>query len=136
VPDTTESRAPGEPQRWGGGEKFVATVVLLALLTPLAIVAIGTFRTTSAADLARLATAAEGTSWPLLIFFALVVWRAEIPHLLARLRRAGPKGLEFTDKAISKVAAAQGRQARRPLAQLEPPQPAADAAVLSDETEA
>jgi len=133
VADTPRPYGPNEPRRWGGGEKFVAAVVLIALLVPLAIVLVGAVRATSAADLAQLANSAEGSAWPLLVFFALIVWRAEIPHLLARLRRAGPKGLEFADRAISAVAATQGRRPQKPVAQLEPPQPAADAAVLSDE---
>jgi hypothetical protein len=118
----------------GTWERVVGLLVFLALMSPVGIAIVGVARGASTLDLARLAGIAQGAAWPLLGFFALFVWREEIPSLLSRLRRAGPKGLEFADRAISDFSGAQVRQPRRTPKRLEPPAPAADAASPTSQT--
>lgn len=134
TPDKQTGTVPSGLGFWGGA---MTTVVFLALISPVIVVLAMVIQGgLTSRDITKLLPAIQGGFWPLLVFFAIVTWRREIPQLISRLRRAGPKGLEFTESTIARGArslqakAASGRT--RPLQRPVQPEPVPDAQDMMD----
>ncbi len=122
---TTQSAGPDDPDpkddsrngTWKWGEVTAAVVVALVLVSPLALIGWSLARAPqppSTADVTQLVKSIEGIYWPLIGFFAVIVFRGPIARLIGRIEQLrGPGGWSANlTKQVREATRAQTRRNR------------------------
>jgi hypothetical protein len=141
VAEKSTAKGTRSPERtsWSRLELIVAVLVAIVLIAPSTLGVWQFVRldgSTTASDLDAIGKLLQGSTWQLLLFFALVIFRSEIPKLLSRLEEfTWPGGRTRFSRQVDLAAEEQARKATEaPRTHLESPPPAPEAEELSATT--